>query len=205
MMAHAAQLGLLLGLRHASDADHVCTVASLLRAGEGRWHALRMAVWWGLGHSTSFFAVGAALLLFDLRLPVVAEKLVELTVALLLVVLGVTQWRHAPCPVPHHSRRAKGHTSAAVGLVHGLAGSAGVSLLALTSLGDRQAALLYLFVCGADTVLGMVLVTLVLSLPLGLAARLDARWQLAVLRAAAASSIALGLWLFFSSHLGAVA
>lgn len=60
MLVSAVELGLLLGLRHAADADHVCTIASLLRAGQGRRQALLTAAKWGFGHSLSFFAVGLA-------------------------------------------------------------------------------------------------------------------------------------------------
>lgn len=201
MLANAVHLGLLLGLRHASDADHVCTIASLLRAGQSRGQALRTAAWWGLGHSLSFFAVGLSLVLFDVHLPPLLDDVVGLGVAGLLIALGVNQWRHAPCPAPPTPARARGVASAGLGFLHGLAGSAGVSLLALTSMGDRHAALVYLALFGAGTVLGMVLVTAALSWPLSLAARFDERWRTAILRAAAAASIALGLWLLLSPHL----
>lgn len=199
MLANAVQLGLLLGLRHAADADHVCTIASLLRAGQGRRQALITAVLWGLGHSLSFFAVGLSLVLFDVHLPPAVEELVNLAVAVLLVGLGVSQWRHATCVVSHAP--APGPQSLLLGLLHGLAGSAGVALLALASHQDRLSALTYLVLFGAGTVLGMVLVTLALSWPLQVAARFDVQWRTRVIRVAASASISAGLWLLVSPHL----
>ncbi|MEW5849241.1 MAG: HupE/UreJ family protein [Myxococcota bacterium] len=193
MFSHAVQLGLLLGLRHASDADHVCAVASLLRACHGRAQALRTAAWWSLGHSVSFFSVGLALLLLDLRLPAALESAVELTVAVSLLVLGVSQWRHADCP--GHAHPARGRASVLLGLLHGLAGSAGVALLALTTMQDRHTAVVYLVFYGLGTVFGMGIMTLILSWPLHVAGRFQDRHRTWVLRAAAGASIAIATWL----------
>lgn len=199
MLTNAVELGLLLGLRHAADADHVCTIASLLRAGQGRRQALVTATLWGLGHSLSFFAVGLALVLFDVHLPEAVEELVNLAVAVLLVWLGVSQWRHATCVGAPGA--ARGSQSMLLGVLHGLAGSAGVALLALAAHQDRLSAIVYLVLFGAGTVVGMVLVTLALSWPLRVAAHFDERWRTRVIRVAASASISAGFWLLFSPHL----
>jgi nickel/cobalt transporter (NicO) family protein len=199
MFTSAVQFGLLLGLRHAADADHVCTIACLLRAGQGRRQALTTAIVWGLGHSVSFFAVGFSLVLFDIHLPSAAEELVNFAVAVLLVWLGVSQWRHAACVAPHAAVR--GPQRLLLGLIHGLAGSAGVALLALAAHQDRLSAAIYLAFFGAGTVLGMVFVTLALSWPLQLAERFVGRWRILFIRLAASASISVGLWLFVSHHL----
>jgi high-affinity nickel permease len=199
VLANAVELGLLLGLRHAADADHVCTVASLLRAGQGRRQALVTATLWGLGHSLSFFTTGLALLLFDAHLPPSADAAVNLAVAVLLVWLGVSQWRQAARVTS--APAAAGARSLLLGVLHGLAGSAGVALLALASHQDRLSALVYLVLFGAGTVLGMVLVTLALSWPLQVAARVDERWRTRVIRIAAGASIGAGLWLLLAPHL----
>jgi hypothetical protein len=198
MLSNAIQLGLLLGLRHASEADHVCTIASLLRAGQGRRQALATAALWGLGHSASFFAVGVALLVFDIHVSPAVEQGVGLAVAAILVGMGVSQWRHADCPAPAHAGLARGRASVMLGLLHGLAGSAGVALLALTTLQDRFAALVYLGLFGLGTVLGMVLVTLLLSWSLSFAARFEAGVRTRLIRGAAALSIGMGAWLLVS-------
>lgn len=65
MLESAITLGLFLGVRHASDVDHVCAIASLLKSGQGLRGALRVALFWSLGHSVTFFAVGLLLSAID--------------------------------------------------------------------------------------------------------------------------------------------
>jgi hypothetical protein len=149
----------------------------------------------------SFFSVGVLLLALDLQVPPVLEEIVGVCIAVLLVMLGVEQWRHAACVEHPVAGPRRSLTSLAIGALHGLAGSAGVSLLALTSMRDRGAALGFLVLFGVGTVAGMLLVTLALSWPLRLTHRLTHRWRTGVLRVAASGSIALGLWLLVSPHL----
>jgi nickel/cobalt transporter (NicO) family protein len=193
MIESALRLGLTLGLAHASDADHVCTIASLLRSERGVVDALKTSLVWGLGHSATFFGVGLLLVAAGIHLPGWMAPLAEVAVAASLVWLGVSQWRHAACPAPHVERH-DGRTFA-LGLVHGLAGSAGVGLLALSTMTDRPRALAFLLLYGAGVVAGMAAVTLALALPLNVAARRSRAWRTAVLRVAASLSIVAGLWL----------
>ncbi|MCA2981101.1 MAG: HupE/UreJ family protein [Myxococcaceae bacterium] len=193
MIESALRLGLTLGLAHASDADHVCTIASLLRSERGVRDALKTSLVWGLGHSATFFGVGLLLVAAGLHLPGWMAPLAETLVAASLVWLGVNQWRHAACPAvrePRHDGR-----TFALGLVHGLAGSAGVGLLALSTMEGRARALAFLVLYGAGVVLGMAAVTLALALPLGAAARRSTTWRTGVLRVAATLSVCAGLWL----------
>ncbi|MCU0695897.1 MAG: HupE/UreJ family protein [Myxococcaceae bacterium] len=193
MIESALRLGLTLGLAHASDADHVCTIASLLRSERGVRDALKTSLVWGLGHSATFFGVGLLLVAAGLHLPGWMAPLAEALVAASLVWLGVNQWRHAACPAVHEPRH-DGRTFA-LGLVHGLAGSAGVGLLALSTMEGRARALAFLVLYGAGVVLGMAAVTLALALPLGAAARRSTAWRTGVLRVAATLSVGAGLWL----------
>jgi nickel/cobalt transporter (NicO) family protein len=194
MVESALRLGLTLGLAHASDADHVCTIATLLRSERGVRDALRTALVWGLGHSATFLAGGVLLIAADIRLPNWLAPAAELLVALSLVWLGVSQWRHAACPVTDAPHAGRGLRTFSLGLVHGLAGSAGVGLVALTTMANRAQALLFLGLYGASVVGGMAVVTLMLSLPLGAVAQRSAFARTVVLRVAAFASIAAGLW-----------
>lgn len=195
MIESALRLGLTLGLAHASDADHVCTIAALLRTERGPLGALRTALVWGLGHSAAFFGAGALLVAADVHLPAWLAPSAEVLVAASLVWLGVTQWRHAECPTPAHGHHDRGEARTfLLGVVHGLAGSAGVGLVALTTMSTRPQALLFLGLYGAGVVLGMALVTLGLALPLRVVARRSLVWRTRLIRAAALASITAGLW-----------
>ncbi len=195
MIESALRLGLTLGLAHASDADHVCTIAALLRTERGPLGALRTALVWGLGHSAAFFGAGALLVAADVHLPTWLAPFAEVLVAASLVWLGITQWCHAECPAPAHGHHHRGEARTFVlGIVHGLAGSAGVGLVALTTISTRPQALLFLGLYGAGVVFGMVLVTLVLALPLRAVARRSLVWRSRLIRSAALASIVAGLW-----------
>lgn len=193
MIDAALRLGLSLGVAHASDADHVCTIAGLLRSERGVGDALRTSLVWGLGHSLTFFVVGGLLVAVDVRLPWLAP-VAEAAVAGSLVFLGVKQWTHAACPVSEAPARRRSLATFLLGVVHGMAGSAGVGLMALTTMPSRSLAVLFLALYGAGVVAGMAAVTLVLSFPLAAASRSLAA-RLVVLRGAAAASIAFGTFL----------
>lgn len=188
-----ALLGLGLGIRHATDADHLVVVAGLVQRERGVIAAARVAALWGLGHSVSFLAVGTALVARGVVLPAGFDTAAEALVGVMLVAFGV--WHAFP-----HGVTARQHTALpiAVGLVHGLAGSAAVSLLALTTIDSRPLALLYLLLVGVGTLVGMVLVTLVLSWPLqrslsSSSTTVASTRQRLLERAAAAVSIGLGV------------
>jgi high-affinity nickel permease len=197
MLESALSLGLVLGLRHASDADHVCAIASLLRAGQGFRAALRTALLWSLGHSLTFFAVGAVLVGGRLSVPDAWEPVMELLVAALLITLGAVQWHHADCPLPARSEPQRPYSwrVVLVGIIHGLAGSAGIALLALATVQDRLAAFLFLLLFGVGVSAGMVLLTVLLSLPLGFVVRNSERWRARILKTTSVLGIGLGVWM----------
>ncbi|MBZ4420547.1 hypothetical protein [Myxococcus sp. RHSTA-1-4] len=197
MLESALSLGLVLGLRHASDADHVCAIASLLRSGQGFRAAVRTALLWSLGHSLTFFAVGAVLVGGGLSVPEAWDPVMELMVATLLMGLGTVQWRHADCPLPANPESARPHSwrVVLVGIVHGLAGSAGIALLALSTVHERLPAFMFLLLFGAGVSGGMVLLTVLLSLPLGFVVRNSERWRARILKVTSALSIGLGAWM----------
>ncbi|WP_437952388.1 high-affinity nickel-transport family protein [Sorangium sp. So ce296] len=166
--ASALLLGLGLGLRHATDADHLVAIATLLQRERGPRRAALVAALWGLGHSATFLGVGLLVVLLGLRVPVPFETAAELLVALMLIALGAWQLARLrrPALAPGHGDAAHAR-SVAVGLVHGLAGSAGIALLATTSIPSRLWAAAYLALFGLGTVAGMVALTVILSWPIG--------------------------------------
>lgn len=196
--AGALLLGLGLGLRHATDADHVVALSTLLQREPGPLAAARLASLWGVGHTLSFLSVGLPVVLLGLTVPPGIELVVEMLVAATLIGLGALSFRRVP-PATKAARRTT--RPLAIGVVHGLAGSASVALLAATTVTSRTWAALYLGMFGLGTVLGMVSLTLAISFPIGWTVRREgASWWLA--RISGTLSLALGLFMALQAGAG---
>jgi threonine/homoserine/homoserine lactone efflux protein len=199
----AILLGFVLGLRHASDPDHVIAVSAIVarhrRASVATW----IGVAWGLGHSATILAVGSAIVALRLTVPFRLALGLELVVGVVLILLGLANLR-APAQSAASLHVHGGDTglgpplmrSLGVGLVHGLAGSAGVALLALAAMPTVPAALAYLAVFCVGTLAGMVAISLGLGVPLGFASRLPGAHR-AIVAGSGVLSIAFGVWLVY--------
>jgi len=161
-----AVFGLGMGLRHALDPDHLAAITTMLDREASAMRAMRLAAMWGLGHGTSFVAVGLPIVLLDLHVPDRFESVASLLVAALLVGLGVFRLFGSTERTGADSTRARDARPLAVGIAHGTAGSAGVALLAAATLDSRVAAGGTLAMVALGTLVGMVLATLVLAKPL---------------------------------------
>lgn len=162
MLASPLLLGLFLGVRHAVDADHVATIASVVVGRTNLLGALRTALLWGLGHTLTFFGTGLAIVVFRLQIPARFELIVDILIAASLFALGGAQivkaFRDTQSEqTPHASRPL------ALGSLHGLAGSAAVALLALASIQSELEALFYLGLFGVGTIAGMLMITGVMA------------------------------------------
>lgn len=189
-VAWALLLGLGLGLRHALDADHVAAIGTLLHREASAGRAARLAALWGLGHSLTFLTIGLLVVVAGIRVPPHFERVSEGVIAAMLVVLGIGAL------VRLRSGRAgpvSGLRPLLIGVVHGLAGSAGVAILALTTIRSTVGAVGYLTLFGIGTVAGMMLLTILLSVPLGFSLRArDDLGRIAVM-AAGVLSVVLGV------------
>lgn len=193
----AALLGFLLGLRHATDADHVIAVTTIV----ARERTLRRAAWigalWGIGHTLTVFTVGGAIIAFRLVIPPRVGLALEFGVAIMLITLGFTNLR-STTPPPHghgHSHEFDHRRPIVIGTVHGLAGSAAVAILVLTAIPETLWALAYLLVFGVGTIAGMMLVTVIIAAPAMYASERVARLHGSIRLAAGALSIIFGLML----------
>ena len=190
-------LGLVLGIRHATDPDHVVAVATITSRTRRWLPAAAIGAVWGLGHTLTLFVAGALIILLNLTIPPRVGLALEFAVALALISVGAFNLGHrhaAPARsgdgVPLPAGRAFG-----VGLVHGLAGSAAVALLVLSLIRDPRWACGYLLLFGAGTVLGMMLVTTGFAIPLSAASRRWPRFERGARVATGAASVAFGVWL----------
>ena len=214
-------LGFFLGMRHATDVDHVVAVTTIVSRERTARGALWIGALWGLGHSATILTVGGAIVLFGWVIPPRVGLSMEMSVAVMLIVLGVMNFSGA---LSHIERVAHQHGSAAldetplsqaprlrargplrpliIGVVHGLAGSAAIALLVLATINDASRALLYLAVFGAGTLAGMMLLTLAMSLPISALAKRVPNVEQRLARITGLVSIALGLFLAYRIGIG---
>jgi high-affinity nickel-transport protein len=234
-------VGFWLGMRHATDPDHVVAVSTIV-ARNKKWGAswLLGAVW-GLGHTVTIFLVGAAIILFKVAIPPRVGLSMELAVGGVLIALGAfnmagfslgavgvkthshghdhhdPEHHHLPLAGTHSHEHAhlrdvklgwlKRHVhdaglfqllrSGAVGLVHGLAGSAAVALLVLAAIPEPRAALAYLLVFGAGTLAGMLIMSSLMELSMLSLSRWWPRADRAMSFATGLLSAGFGLWVVY--------
>lgn len=183
-------LGVLLGLRHATDADHVVAVTTIVAREKSIARAAWVGAVWGIGHTLTLVLLGGAIIAFRVVIPPRIGLGLEFAVALMLIGLGYSNIRRRDDDAP-----AKMTRPLLVGVVHGLAGSAAVALLVLATIREPLAAAAYLLMFGLGTVLGMMIVTALLALPALYAGERVARMRIGVRVAAGALSIVFGLLL----------
>jgi high-affinity nickel permease len=177
-------IAMLLGLRHATDPDHLAAVTTLIASGRDRTKraAARLGVAWGLGHAVSLFAFGLPIVLFKAYLPDGVQRGAETAVGVMIVglaILMLVRWRrgafhlhlhehaggrhthlHDHSKTHRHSVRTRSPLQAfAIGLVHGMGGSAGVGILLLAAIRDRGVAVAALALFALFTALSMALLS----------------------------------------------
>ena len=185
-------IGFVLGMRHATDPDHVVAVTTFVSDQPTIRRASLVGVLWGIGHSITILLVGGALVVFRIAIPARLGLAMEFAVAVMLIVLGVVNLSGRA-----GSARAAGSTARPllVGFVHGLAGSAFVALLVLAAVPSPWTGLLYLAVFGLGTVGGMMLITAAIAAPSALTARRFVDAQRYLRLASGVASVAFGLFL----------
>jgi ABC-type nickel/cobalt efflux system permease component RcnA len=214
-------VAILLGLRHASDPDHLAAVTTLVASKKERTTRLaaKLGFAWGLGHATSLFAFGVPIVLFRAYLPEAVLRFAETLIGLVIVGLAVwllVRWRrgvfHAD---PHQHSQGKhqhlhSHVAAdthehrhtirsrsplqayAIGLVHGMGGSAGVGILLLASIQNQLLAVAALGLFAFFTAVSMALMSSGLGLTLGNVAARGSFNSLAPVLGT--MSLAFGVW-----------
>ena len=198
----AGLLGFLLGLKHATDSDHVVAVSAIVARERSFGRAAWIGGLWGIGHSLTVFVVGGAIVAFRLVIPPRLGLGFEFAVALMLILLGFSNLR-APAEGKGHGHEHQhehpvafsGLRPVLVGIVHGLAGSAAVAILVLAAIPQTSLALAYLFVFGVGTIAGMLMVTGLIALPAVYAGERMARFQTGIRLAAGALSVLFGVLL----------
>jgi high-affinity nickel-transport protein len=191
----AILLGALLGLRHATDADHVVAVTAIVARERSLARAARIGALWGIGHTLTLLILGGAIVAFRLVIPPRLGLGLEFAVALMLVILGFANLRDTRAPDAESGGdvRRGALRPLIVGSVHGLAGSAAVAILVLTTIRGFAPAIAYLLMFGLGTVIGMVTVTMILAAPALYAGAHVTRLHSGIRVAAGALSVVFGL------------
>lgn len=174
-------LAFLLGLRHATEPDHVAAVATLVPEQRNAQRAMQLGAAWGLGHCLAILACGGGLLLLRLNMSERVSDWLELTVSGLLLVLGTRSLLRAlkkPSAEHKHKHGATEHAhstsshsrrkSLLIGLLHGAAGSGSLTALVFANMSSLRAGLAYLFCFGAGSLLGMAALAGLAGAPLRL-------------------------------------
>jgi len=239
-------LGFFLGMRHATDPDHVIAVTTIVSRQRNVRYAALIGLLWGLGHTITIFVVGSAIILFGLVIPPRIGLTMELSVGLMLILLGILnlsgimRWIteiFTPLPPRQHTHshghrdyihsHEHGHTTGkqgysedatpvgwmdrtlgsmdfyqvlrplVVGVVHGLAGSAAIALLVLTTIRVPGWAVLYLLVFGIGTVGGMMLITAAIAVPFTFSENRFARLHRGLGLASGLVSLIFGLFIVY--------
>jgi ABC-type nickel/cobalt efflux system permease component RcnA len=240
-------VGFSLGMRHATDPDHVIAVTTIVSNQRNTTRAALIGAFWGVGHTLTIFIVGAGIILFDLVIPVRLGLSMELCVAVMLIILGVMNvagfLRSMPVPAgsideqkvthshPHsHADYVHNHAHAhsgphshssgqtplawldrifgksgvyqylrpfVIGVVHGLAGSAAVALLVLTTIRNVRWAIAYLLIFGVGTIAGMMLITMSIASAFTMVGRGREKFSHRLALASGLLSLAFGLFVAY--------
>ena len=187
-------LGFLLGMRHATDPDHVVAVTTIVSQQRSLLRAARTGVLWGMGHTATIILVGGAIILLKVQLSAIPARVglsLEFAVAVMLVVLGLLTLSGGERRVTDSTARPL-----TVGFIHGLAGSAAVATLPQVALIPNPLwAFAYLGVFGVGTIVGMLLITVSIAAPSLLATQRFMGLNRTLRLASGVASIAFGLFL----------
>src|SRR3954447_7625904 len=195
-----AAIAILLGLRHATDPDHLTAVTTLIAGDHRHDHrkARSLGFVWGLGHATSLFAFGVPIVLAKGYLPDAVQRGAEVVVGLLIIGLAVrllVRCRQGAFRTAPGHKHAHGRTplqAYGIGLVHGMGGSAGVGVLLLAAIPDHAEALAALTLFAFFTAVSMALASSTFGYALTRGPVLRRFATLAP--ALGALSLAFGLW-----------
>ena len=219
-------LSLVLGLKHATEVDHVIAVSTIVSEHRNLWRAMLVGGIWGVGHTASLIIVGAIVLVLRIAVPERIADVLEFGVALMILGLGANALaralRHRTAVHVHqHQHRGVAHSHLhfhelasephahvvtrigfkplLVGAMHGLAGSAALTLLVLTQIGSIVTGLVYLIVFGIGSIVGMSLMSGLIGLPFALSSRKLTGMHYGLQAAMGMLGIGFGCWYVYET------
>jgi len=210
-----------LGLKHALDADHLAAVSTMATEKRSLLGSSLIGLWWGIGHTISLLVAGVLVMLLHVQIGLRTANLLEFGVGIMLIVLGVNalrklmrgghvhthahehagHWHVHPhlhqtathdAPHTHHGLRA-GTRPLLIGMVHGMAGSAALTLLVLATISSTAVGLLYIVIFGIGSIGGMAIMSTVFALPTKLSAQRFHKLNLIFRALAGLASLTIGV------------
>jgi hypothetical protein len=218
-------LGLITGLRHSMEADHVAAVSTLVATGKNKLsRAPLLGMMWGIGHTATLFVAGLIVLLLAVSIPEKVSSTLEFGVGVMLVFLGATTLTgfnagrfllgiigrgnrththvhvHNDTRIVHshdhdHHDHRHGHKSLLVGMVHGMAGSGALMLVVLSTINSVPLGLAYIALFGAGSIASMAAMSTLIGLPFAKARHL--KLSLVLKYVAAVITLAIGAGLIY--------
>ncbi len=188
--------GFLIGLKHAVEADHLAAVSTIVAERKNVFSSTIIGGFWGVGHTLSLLIVGALVIFLKLQISETLEARLEAIVGGMLVLLGLNAlrklWQKDKVHVHAHEHTGHQHVhlhahedekqeeshhfmrfsprAIGIGMVHGLAGSAGLMLIILPIISSPSVAIFYILIFGVGSIAGMMIMSLLIGLPLHLTA-----------------------------------
>ncbi|OGH13016.1 MAG: hypothetical protein A2687_01230 [Candidatus Levybacteria bacterium RIFCSPHIGHO2_01_FULL_38_26] len=229
--------GFLLGLRHATDADHVVAITTLLGKHGKIKHSTIIGILWGIGHSITVTLIAIPIIFFSLVISPSLELALEFLVGVMLVLLGIftltgitekVSKRFTPVSIHRHPHKAKSgsdhshfhfHISKLIsenihhigiyqtirpiiiGLIHGLAGSAAVAILILSTINNPLHSAFYLFLFHFGVIFGMMIITTFLGASVILVKRKSENLHRYLITASGVLSFGFGLFVMYETSM----
>ncbi|MEO7539519.1 MAG: urease accessory protein [Pyrinomonadaceae bacterium] len=217
--------GFLMGLKHATEADHLAAVSTIVAERKSILSSALIGGFWGLGHTISLFVAGVYVLLLDFQISGTAERRLELGVGIMLTLLGLNvlrKLRHGGSlhfhthehgghvhahphlhedaeinePATHHNFRFNTR-AVLIGMMHGLAGSGALMLLVIPTIESKALGMIYVTIFGIGSIGGMMLMSFLVGLPFHLTASKFNSLNLLLQSGAGCVSVILGLWIIY--------
>jgi len=218
-------LGLFLGLKHATEADHLAAVSTIVSERRSIWSAALVGGLWGLGHTASLVIASVFVLLLDFQISDTVARWLELGVGIMLALLGLNVLKKiiSGAHLHFHAHEHGGHAHAhphihelsegehiathhgfklnsrpiLIGMVHGLAGSAALMLLVIPTIQSKAVGMLYILVFGVGSIGGMMLMSFLVGLPFHFTASRFGRLNWGLQFCSGILSICLGLGIIY--------
>lgn len=208
--------GFILGLKHAFDADHVAVVSTMVSQSKNLKKSSLLGVMWGVGHTVTLLVVGLAVLLLKITIPVRAALAMEFIVGLVVVYFGfdlLQKIKRGSVHIHRHEHGGTAHThfhghelqpshqhnhrALGVGALHGLAGSAALTILVLTTVQSTWQGLAFILIFGLGSIISMLIISSAIGLPF-LMTKKFTRVNTAVQGLAGAISVLVGLLIVYN-------